>query len=273
MAHAALRRPKMLGSWSCIGPRRRPNAIHSDEQDPSPEPTEVGISEPLFTSPRDSGPTEDLPVSSSDVCEWDSGAAGCSYSNERNIHHELDVDVADGEGLTEEHHGNEDHLMTEVELWHQLEHELYDRGEGEEADVENEIREEEEAAMQEVGASKQEGLSPVVKEAHRFFPPGKIMHIINLLEKEDDDEEEEEEDDDEQRSSGASSSSLSEGVDRRSSELKVGIFLTPRASYSKLRLSHSMISDHFMPVYRRQIEKLIRELEKELQPEPEKELD
>ncbi|GJW93751.1 hypothetical protein Tco_0173423 [Tanacetum coccineum] len=46
-------------------------------------------------------------------------------------------------------------------------------------------------------------------------------------------------------------------------EDKVRIFLTSRSLYSKIRLSHNMIADHFMPVYRRQIEKLIQELEKE----------
>lgn len=256
MAHAALRHPKMLSSWSCIGPRRRANTIQSDGQEPSTEPSstnEFGTSEPLITSPCDSAPdTVELPVSSSDGLDWNSEAS-CSCSSSTNIHHELDVDVADGESLTEQC-GNED-IMTEVELWHQLEHELYDRAGGVEADVEKEIREEEEAAMQEVGGSEPEGSTPLIKEAHRFFPPGKIMHIITLHEK------------DEENDRSSASSSSSDGGDRSSSESKVGIFLTPRSLYSKLRLSHSMISDHFMPVYRRQMEKLIGELEKQLEPE------
>jgi len=255
MAHAALRPPKMLSSWSCIGPRRRANAIQSDGQEPLMEPsstTEIGTSEPLSTSPCDSAPDiVELPVSSSDGVDWDSEAS-CSHSSS-NIHHELDVDVADGESLTEQCR-NED-VMTEVDLWHQLEHELYDRAEGVEGDVEKEIREEEEAAMQEVGASEPEGSPPLIKEAHRFFPPGKIMHIITLHER------------DEENERSSSSSSSSDGGDRHSTESKVGIFQTPRSLYSKLRLSHSMISDHFMPVYRRQIEKLIGELEKQLEPE------
>lgn len=248
MAHAALRRPTMLSSWSCMGPRRRANTIQSDEQEHSSEssPTNTHTCEPLITSPCASttNPLE-LPVSSPEGLDWNSGIGG-SYSEGRNIHHDLDVDVVDGEEDLMEQHTNED-VITEVELWHQLEHELYERGEGNEVDLEKEIREEEAAAMEEVGTSQPEGSAPEIKQVHRFFPPGKIMHIITLHE-EDEDE---------------GSVSSSDGESRQSVEAKVGIFLTPRALYSKLRLSHSMISDHLMPVYRRHIEKIIRELEKQ----------
>ncbi|KNA20369.1 hypothetical protein SOVF_053250 [Spinacia oleracea] len=246
MAHAALRRPTVLSSWSCIGPRRRANAVPSIAQEQSSEfvPMSTETSEPLIASSREStSKTHKLPLSSS---EWNS-EVGCSYSETRHIQNELDVDVdvADGEDLIESPR-NED-LMTEVELWQQLEHELYDRAEGD-VDVEKEIREEEKAAMEEVGATQPEGSAPEAKEVHRFFPPGKIMHIMNLQEVAEDEVEE---------------VSSSDSGSRQSIEGKVGIFLTPRVLYSKLRLSHSMISDHLMPLYRRQMEKLIREFEDE----------
>ncbi|KAK9726881.1 hypothetical protein RND81_05G243300 [Saponaria officinalis] len=240
MAHAALRHPNMLSSWSCIGPRRHGNIMPSDGLENSSEssPTSPETSEQLITSSE----SLELPVSSPERSNWNSDI-GCSYSDVRDLHHELEVDIADGEDLTDNHR-NED-LTSEVELWHQLEHELYDRAEGKQADVEKEIREEEEATLEEVGATEPEGSTTEVNEVRRFFPPGKIIHIITL------------------QSEDEGTISDSDGEDRESIEAEVGIFLTPRALYSKLRLSHSMISDHFMPVYRRQIEKLIRDLEKD----------
>ncbi|XP_074288444.1 uncharacterized protein LOC141613598 [Silene latifolia] len=239
MANAALRHPKMLTSWSCIGPRRNGNTIPSDGLEHSSEssPTNAETSEALIAS----SDSLELPESSMGP-DWNP-EIGCSYSDARDLQNELEVDIADGEVLTPNHR-NED-LTNEVELWHQLEHELYDLDEGNQADVEKKIREEEEAALQEVGATQPEGSATEVKEVHRFYPAGKIIHIMTL----------------QQEDEGSVSSTDSE--ERESVELEVGIFRTPRELYSKLRLSHSMIKDHFMPVYRRQIEKLIRDLEKD----------
>ncbi|KAH9621868.1 hypothetical protein KSS87_008172 [Heliosperma pusillum] len=238
MAHAALRHPKMLSSWSCIGPRRHGNTIPSDELEHSSEssPTNAGTSEALIAS----SDSLELPESSMGP-DWNS-EIGC-YSDARDLQHELEVDIVDGEVLTANH--RDEDLTNEVELWHQLEHGLYDRAEGNQADVEKKIREEEEAALQEVGATQPEGSATEVKEVRRFYPAGKVIHIMTLQPEDE----------------GSVSSTDSE--ERKSVETEVGIFRTPRELYSKLRLSHSMISDHFMPVYRRQIEKLIRDLEKE----------
>ena len=46
-------------------------------------------------------------------------------------------------------------------------------------------------------------------------------------------------------------------------EEHVGLYETPRELYSKLRLSRTMINDHYMPMYKKMMELLIRELEKE----------
>ncbi len=68
--------------------------------------------------------------------------------------------------------------MNEVELWQQLEHELYESTEGEDTDVVKEMREVEAAAMAEVGEYQQEITALETKEVHRFFPAGKIVHMI-----------------------------------------------------------------------------------------------
>ncbi|GAB2293253.1 hypothetical protein Dimus_027459 [Dionaea muscipula] len=236
MAHAAWTRPTLPLSWSCMGPRHRANIIKSKQGQnplqPSPPLQISKASEPLLvSSPNRTSTTEidavGLPVSNSEESE-----------DAADMHTDLDIDVADGGDHTDHDRGGDS--MSEVELWHQLEEELYDKHEHEEeAVIEEELRgeEEEAAATEEVGASPH---ACEQKEAHRFFPPGKIMHIITLHEA---------------RGEGAGV-----GIPPSDLEAKVGIFLTPRILYSKLRLSQSMIGDHFMPVYRRQMEKLIQDL-------------
>lgn len=263
MAQAAWTRPSLnLSSWSCMAPRHRASAAHSNSNDegnaPGSSDGNTETSEPLIASPKrmtSSAAIEtiDLPVSSSVGLEWTS-EIDCSYSD--GMRSGTDGDVGnEGEGLMD--HDRHEDRMTEVELWQQLEHELYNRTEGEEADMENEIRnaeneirEEEEAVIAEVSDGLPETSTPDMKEAHRFFPAGKIMHIVTF-----------------HHGGGADSEigspSSSGSGNEQPEETRVGIFLTPRSLYSKLRLSQTMISDHFMPVYRRQIEKLIKELEEE----------
>ncbi|PSS07310.1 Sn1-specific diacylglycerol lipase [Actinidia chinensis var. chinensis] len=253
MAQAAWSRPSLqLSSWSCIGPRRRATATHSvskEEGNALESSPRAETSEPFLTDSRETtamAETTELSISSSESMLWDSGI-GCSCSNEMGLHTDMDpnLDVGEDPMGHNEHEG----CMTEVELWQQIESELYNRMECEEADVAKEIREEEAAAIAEVEAEGQVPSSvPEIKEVHRFFPPGRIMHIIMLMS-----------DPDGCEGDGTSSSERDNG---QPGETKVGIFLTPRSLYSKLRLSQTMIADHFMPVYRRQIEKLITELEK-----------
>lgn len=252
MAQAAWTRPSLLSSWSCMGPRHRVTAV-SDAQEagnPSELSSRIESSEPLLKSPNSSKTTNEsteLPISSLEGLEW-SSEIECSCSDEIGPHSHGDACLdEDEEIMAQDRHEDR---MTEVELWQQLEHELYNRPDGEEANVANGIREEEAAAIAEVGAGQPQSSAPEIKEAHRFFPPGKIMHIVTLLS---------------ERAECEGDDIISnDTVNAQSAETtKVGIFLTPRSLYSKLRLSQTMISDHFMPVYRRQIEKLIREIEKE----------
>ncbi|KAK7349309.1 hypothetical protein VNO77_06579 [Canavalia gladiata] len=250
MAQAAWTRPSLsLSSWSCMGPRRRAMAAHSNSKDEGNSPTSsvssnVESFDQLLGSPRKgiNAKNMNLPISSSGE-EW-SSEIECGKEGSPDA--EVDFDHGDHENMMD--HDRYDDQMSEVELWQQLEHELYDRSEDEEPDVVKEIREEEAAIAEEVG-EVQSSVSQM-KEVHRFFPPGKIMHIVTLYS-----------DAAEHESDGSPTSTCSENS--QPSETKIGIFLTSRSLYSKLRLSQSMISDHFMPVYRRQIERLIKELEEE----------
>ncbi|KAF7843609.1 Sn1-specific diacylglycerol lipase alpha [Senna tora] len=257
MAHAAWTRPAInLSSWSCIGPRRRTSGSHVNSLEERSSPTSsasvnVESSEPLISSPKkvmnvSAVQNMDLPISSG-AGGW-SSEIECSCSAEMSPEAEGNVDLNDSDDMMD-HERHED-KMTEVELWQQLEHELYDRNEDdEEADVIKEIREEEEA-MADATNGEDQSSTLERKEIHRFFPAGKIMHIVTLHS-----------DHAESENNGSPTSVNSENS--QTDETKIGIFLTSRSLYSKLRLSQTMISDHFMPVYRRQIERLIKELEEE----------
>ncbi|GAU32998.1 hypothetical protein TSUD_358650 [Trifolium subterraneum] len=252
MAQAAWTRPNLnLTSWSCIGPRRRATG-HSNSKDDGCSPSSSAsdnaeCSDPLIFSPRKgiNAKSMNLPVSSS-VDEW---STEIECENESIADAEVDDDLHLSENMID--HERYEDQMSEVELWQQLEHELYDRPEGEEADVTKEIREEEEAATTEVVGQTRNRSAPEIDEVHRFYPPGKIMHIVTLHS-----------DSNEIESDGSRTSSTSSD-DSEQIETKIGIFLTSRSLYSKLRLSQTMISDHFMPIYRKQIERLIKELEEE----------
>ncbi|KAI4329072.1 hypothetical protein L6164_021374 [Bauhinia variegata] len=254
MAQAAWTRPTLrrLSSWSCMGPRRRPTAARSSfgEEVGSPKSSTTANgegSDPLLPPSKNPNVVHDmeLPVSSS-AGEW-SSEIECSHNDDMTLSGDR-IELSDSGDMMA--NDRREDRMTEVELWQQLEHELYDRSEGEEDDVVKEIREEE-AAMAEVSDVQTQSSAPEVKEVHRFFPPGKIMHIVRLPP------------DDVDSGNDASSPTSTDSENSQPDETKIGIFLTSRSLYSKLRLSQTMINDHFMPVYRRQIERLIKELEEE----------
>ncbi|MCO5610443.1 hypothetical protein L7F22_064681 [Adiantum nelumboides] len=93
------------------------------------------------------------------------------------------------------------------------------------------------------------------RELNRFFPPGRIIHLLAFdLEKTGVEDEE---------STSAPSTSEQATSDSRLSH--VGLYLTDRTLYGKVRLSRTMINDHYMPNYKRTMEALVRDLESELQ--------
>ncbi|KAL3528573.1 hypothetical protein ACH5RR_007895 [Cinchona calisaya] len=248
MAQAALSRPAIgLPSWSCMGPRRRASnkQVSTDGGDESLESS--GIRGETFEPFLATSEVSTSSIDSSDVPVSSGGMVWSSVRSSSEIRCGVDADLDEGEDVLD--HDRHQDRMTEVELWQQIEQELYDQIECEESDVVKEIREEEAAAIAEVSGSEIERSIPNTREVHRFFPPGNIMHIVTLLTEEVD--------------YGSDSSTSSRSDHGQPAEPKVGIFLTARSLYSKLRLSQTMIADHFMPVYRRQMEKLIRELEEE----------
>ncbi|KAJ6847494.1 uncharacterized protein M6B38_277035 [Iris pallida] len=256
-----------ISSWSCMGPRRRLNASASNTRPEENGPNSSQTVDPLFT-PTGEAITEKTEVVTSEGGVGWTSELECPRSSKSshntpeagNDDDEEEGSSDDGEDLMG--HGRIEDSMTEVELWQQLEHELNrPRRNEEEEEVEmeeemvNEIREEEEeeiAAATEV--SDTTTTAETAAEVCRFFPPGKIMHIVTVYP--------ERAEGDDGNSDRRSSSSSSDG-DRDPESPRVGIFLTPRSLYGKLRLSQTMINDHYMPIYRRNIEQLISELEKE----------
>ncbi|TKW41854.2 hypothetical protein SEVIR_1G347600v4 [Setaria viridis] len=245
VAQAAWTRPALqLSSWTCIGPRRRNNVSS----------TSTVTSEEIRTST--SGGSESTSLLTETTVETSetvaSEAIQCTASQE--VHNSVAVAV-DALGLVDDkvdsdedivdHHVDEDR-MTDVELWQQLESELYSKREGDDDDIAEEMTES--TIAEEVGGVAEDVLSET-KEVHRFYPPGKIMHILTSSREETAHEEEPDVHQDDATNGELQSS--------------MGIFLTPRSLYGKLRLSKMMINDHYMPIYRRNIEQLISDLEKD----------
>ncbi|XP_068662297.1 uncharacterized protein [Aristolochia californica] len=134
--------------------------------------------------------------------------------------------------------------MTEGELWYELAKELHReedesgaQAREEEAQVAKEIIEEEKVVIADAVENKKPTSS--ASETQRFYPPGKIMHMVVLPPSETNSDED------------------------GPAQEKVGIYETPRHLYSKLRLSRTMINDHYMPMYKKMMERLLCEHEKD----------
>ncbi|RWW05719.1 hypothetical protein GW17_00030992 [Ensete ventricosum] len=252
VAQAAWSRPPLrISSWSCIGPRYRNNAsfpitrreenieessmITKENGETLATLTETTNVEATEITTQGVGWTSDLDCSQSSAISHSDGPVNTG-------------DISDDEDATGQCR-NED-SMTEYDLWQQLENELNKPRQNEEVDIDNEIREEENtaASAHEEAEGTSEGILTETKEVRRFYPPGKIMHIVIFPPDETTNEED---------------SGIYHDGENSEPEYKTGIFLTPRSLYGKLRLSQSMINDHFMPIYRRNIERLINILEKD----------
>lgn len=130
--------------------------------------------------------------------------------------------------------------MTEGELWFELEKDLHRNDEDDEARVEEaaavkEIVEEESMVPKTAAENK----LPSSSEVHQFYPPGRIMHMVMLQ--------------------PLDSNSGKDAI----GDNDVGIYETPRDLYGKIRLSRTMIKDHYMPMYKRMMELLIDKLGKD----------
>ncbi|XP_074282296.1 uncharacterized protein LOC141606855 [Silene latifolia] len=230
VAQAVVRRRPTLSSWSCMGARRR-NVAQSVN-------LEEGMAEaPLITSSSSEALVTELSTVSTELNNDDysgSSSDGLSHDNDSEEEEQLMAADKDITSSTLE-------AVTEGELWYQLEKELQKQND-------SQAQEEEAAAVQEiteevtvlVGAvERQQSMSASdIGENHHFYPPGRIMHMVFV------------------RFTDTGSSGDDDMVEER-----LGIYETPRNLYSKIRLTKTMINDHYMPMYKRIIEQLISELE------------
>lgn len=82
------------------------------------------------------------------------------------------------------------------------------------------------------------------QDLRRFYPPGKLMHLVSPL----------------------PSKGEEPGSEDQEQQPRVGLFLTDRALYGKVRLSRTMVHDHYMPNYGVMMTSLIEQLEREINP-------
>ncbi|KAL1334870.1 hypothetical protein HN51_063819 [Arachis hypogaea] len=233
VAEAVVRTRSSLSSWSCMSARRRSvGPLPNSKLENSAETSVVAkrTAESLFTEEvvRDHMLSNDEPSSSS------GGSVHDDTDEEEKLlpaNQYVTTSTVDG--------------ITEGELWSQLEQELQQK----DNITEIQAREEEAAAAKEIieeenqfvdAAESSNSITSDNLDNQRFYPPGRIMHIVPVP------------------SSGDSNSNSNGPVEER-----VCLYETPRELYSKLRLSKTMINDHYMPMYKRMMELLIRELEKD----------
>ncbi|CAK7333289.1 unnamed protein product [Dovyalis caffra] len=228
VAQAVVRTRSSLTSWSCMGPRRRsvgPSSINSYAED-LPEATIVSVnSEAGEVQTQDSVQIK-LEISSS---------SGSVHDDTEEDEPLLSDDRVMNSSVMEE--------VTEGQLWYELEREL----QRQESEVDIQAQEEEAAAAKEIIEEENvlvnttEAKNPIVSEdlseSQLFYPPGRIMHVISI-----------------------SPSNTNLELNGPAEE-HIGLFETARELYSKIRLSRTMINDHYMPMYRKMMELLIQELE------------
>ncbi|KAG7547380.1 Alpha/Beta hydrolase fold [Arabidopsis suecica] len=253
VAQAVVQTRSTLSSWSCIGPRRRAisSQLNSKVTDlpeasaimPERRSTEALLAETVVIERKGHKRTEH---SSSSSSESDRDEPDEEEEEEPLI--SIDQVIAETSSIEED--------VTEGELWDELDKELTRQ----ENERDSEAMEEEAAAAKEIteeeivitgggDSSTGQNQSPVsassmdLIENQRFYPPGKIMHIVSVTETESETERDE------------------VGVVGTTTVERVRIYETPRELYRKIRLSRTMINDHYMPMYKKMMELLITELE------------
>lgn len=233
VAEAVVRTRSSLSSWSCMSARRR-NVGPSPNSD-TEESTEVSV-----LSQRIAGSllTKETATPSVLTDEHNSTSGGSGHDDtdeeEQLIPPNQDITTSAVDDITE------------GQLWYELEKELQKQDDTidihdqeEEAAAAKEITEEENQLADAAECSNSITTSDNL-DNHRFYPPGRIMHIVSMP------------------SSDSSDSNSDDPIEER-----VCLYETPRELYSKLRLSKTMINDHYMPMYKKMMELLIRDLEKD----------
>ncbi|GFQ05721.1 sn1-specific diacylglycerol lipase alpha [Phtheirospermum japonicum] len=235
VAEAVVKTRSSISSWTCMGPRRRPvtprSNANTNDLPETPLIIETTTTSESYSSEiiiKSSNPDPNKP----EYCSSSSSSDETDEEDKNIIR--LDNVVTTTSTTIEE--------ITEGQLWYELEKELQRR----ENEVDERIQEEEEAVAKEITEEEKvfadavESRTPISSsdDDQKFYPPGRIMHIISV----------------------PNSVTSDDGV----GEEKVGIYETERELYSKLRLSRTMINDHYMPMYKKMMELLIKQLEDEL---------
>ncbi|URE49037.1 Lipase 3 N-terminal region, partial [Musa troglodytarum] len=225
VAQAVARSQSSFSSWTCMGARRRAVGTVTKEKEPILPPAPQRNSEKISVDYCDNEMVNEPQFDSSKDSD-----------NEETEEEELiQQDQVGGASAVDQ--------LTDADLWFQLEKEINEQsnstvGDGQEEVVAavKKIMDEENAVLQ---ADKQQ-ISAVAFETHQFYPPGRIMHMVVLQTTESD---------------------PTENVIM--DEKNVGIYESPRYLYSKIRLSRTMINDHYMPMYKMMMELLIEKLAKD----------
>ena len=235
VAEAVVRTRSSLSSWSCMSARRR--NVGSSPNSKTEDLTEASL---ISERTTESLLTEEIVRESMLKDEHNSSSGGSGHDDTDEEEHLIpakqDISAPTVDGITE------------GQLWYELEKELQKQdntisihSQEEEAAVAKEITEEENQLVDAAEGSDSITTSDNV-DSHRFYPPGRIMHIVSMPSSDE----------------SNSNSNSDEPVEEH-----VCLYETPRELYSKLRLSRTMINDHYMPMYKKMMELLIRELEKD----------
>ncbi|OEL22796.1 hypothetical protein BAE44_0016183 [Dichanthelium oligosanthes] len=228
VAQAVARSRSAFSSWSCMGARRRGIVTASSKDDMTTEThvTSTVESESFIVEQHGAKTIEELQYTAASV----------------SVHEEGDEEALLSENETSREHAEEE--ITEGELWYEFEKDL-DR----QVEVEARTREEEAAAAKEIMEEESAVLKNVEDrqsfasdslERQQFYPPGRIMHMVAMPPPDADPDD-----------------------PVVADECSVGIYETPRDLYSKIRLSNSMINDHYMPIYKKMMEILIEKYAKD----------
>uniref|UniRef100_A0A6M2F5D3 Fungal lipase-like domain-containing protein n=1 Tax=Populus davidiana TaxID=266767 RepID=A0A6M2F5D3_9ROSI len=231
VAQAVVRTRSSLTSWSCIGPRRRSvgPTINSNSED-LPEGT-------LVSGNSEAHATEVQTKDSVQIKLESNASSGSGHDDAEEDEPLLSDNRVIPSSVIEE--------VTEGQLWFELERELQrqdsevdTQAQEEEAAAAKEIIEEEEDVLVNAAEAKNPITSEDLSESQLLYPPGRIMHVISI----------------------SSSDTTNSELDGPTEE-HIGLYETPRELYSKIRLSRTMINDHYMPMYKKMMELVIQELE------------
>ncbi|XP_047337073.1 uncharacterized protein LOC124940593 isoform X1 [Impatiens glandulifera] len=239
VAQAVVKTRSSFSAWSCMGARRRTVSTVVSNSEGEEISSALLITEPTSQILESEDLTRNLLHNNNKqrVSYSSSGGSGHDDTDEDENAPVNAETIVDATAAASSSSATAIVEMTEgeYEIWYEVGSKLDENRKelvegGEESKTESSVRVEEEQVV-------------VVVESHRFYPPGRIMHIVCACED----------------GNGGESGG------------NIGIYGTPRELYSKIRLSKTMINDHYMPMYKKMIEGLLRDLDKnEEQQEQEK---